>query len=223
MATELSKIPFWGVGREIGTCRNILFFEGMFTLIVGLAAPFFMPDRPENCHFLTPRERIVAAERLAREHKGVGIFPSSFVPIYLLHLVGLQRESNTQTHPNGHLQYPHYNLCPRLPLRKRLRPIDFPLHAYHPERHGVYNHPSPAPLCPSLRHCLRSIDCCGLRERSYEEKGCLPRWLRNSIRDLIRLIAKSWHQEFRRQIFCNLSGSDGCISWRSWILELDHE
>ncbi|RDI80888.1 hypothetical protein Vi05172_g9109 [Venturia inaequalis] len=70
LATGLSKIPPWGIGVEIGTWRNIFFFEGLFTLLVALMAPFFMPDRPENCYFLTPRERIVAAERLAREHKG---------------------------------------------------------------------------------------------------------------------------------------------------------
>ncbi|TID21558.1 High-affinity nicotinic acid transporter [Venturia nashicola] len=71
LATGLTKIPGWGVaGSEIETWRNIFFFEGLVTLLVGLAAPFFMPDRPENCHFLTPRERLVAAERLAREHKG---------------------------------------------------------------------------------------------------------------------------------------------------------
>ncbi|QDS74440.1 hypothetical protein FKW77_006287 [Venturia effusa] len=62
LATGLSKIPYWGVHNEIGTWRNIFFFEGLFTLMVGLMAPFFMPDKPENCHFLTERERVVAAE-----------------------------------------------------------------------------------------------------------------------------------------------------------------
>jgi MFS family permease len=76
LATGLSKIAPWGVHGQVHAWRNIFFFEGLFTLVVGLLAPFFMPDRPENCHFLTERERIVAAERLAREHKGVRIHPN---------------------------------------------------------------------------------------------------------------------------------------------------
>jgi MFS family permease len=76
LATGLSKIHPWGIHGELHAWRNIFFFEGMFTLLVGLCAPFFMPDRPDNCYFLTPRERIVAAERLAREHKGVRLSPS---------------------------------------------------------------------------------------------------------------------------------------------------
>jgi len=71
LATGLSKIPAWGVGREIHAWRNIFLFEGVVTVVVGFVAPWFMPDRPENCHFLTPHERLVAAKRLAKEHKGV--------------------------------------------------------------------------------------------------------------------------------------------------------
>jgi hypothetical protein len=44
--------------------RNIFFFEGLFTVIVGLAAPFLMPTSPQDCWFLTERERMIATHRL---------------------------------------------------------------------------------------------------------------------------------------------------------------
>lgn len=48
----------------IHTWRNIFFFEGLFTILVGLAAPFAMPTSPENCWFLNERERMIASQRL---------------------------------------------------------------------------------------------------------------------------------------------------------------
>ncbi|KAF2430599.1 MFS general substrate transporter [Tothia fuscella] len=70
LATGLSKIPQWGVGSAtLHTWQNIFFFEGLLTMVVALFAPLFMPDRPETCKFLTDRERMIAAERLVREHK----------------------------------------------------------------------------------------------------------------------------------------------------------
>ena len=48
----------------IHTWRNIFFFEGLFTVIVGLGAPYFMPKNPLECHFLNERERRIAVERL---------------------------------------------------------------------------------------------------------------------------------------------------------------
>lgn len=48
----------------IHTWRNIFFFEGLFTILVGLAAPFVMPRSPEDCWFLNERERKIATRRL---------------------------------------------------------------------------------------------------------------------------------------------------------------
>jgi adenylosuccinate synthase len=48
----------------ISTWRNIFFFEGLFTVIVGLGAPFLMPTNPQNCWFLNERERMIATQRL---------------------------------------------------------------------------------------------------------------------------------------------------------------
>lgn len=48
----------------IKTWRNIFFFEGLFTVLVGLAAPFVMPTSPGECFFLNERERRIAHERL---------------------------------------------------------------------------------------------------------------------------------------------------------------
>jgi MFS family permease len=71
-ATGLTKIPRWGAhGAELHSWRNIFFFEGLITIIVGALAPLLLPRNPENCNFLTEREKMIAVERLAREHKGV--------------------------------------------------------------------------------------------------------------------------------------------------------
>ncbi|KAL2185686.1 MFS general substrate transporter [Thermothelomyces heterothallicus CBS 203.75] len=70
LATGLSRIPEWGVGSmRIARWRNIFFFEGLVTILVGLAAPVWMPTTPGEARFLTARERRIAAERLVREHK----------------------------------------------------------------------------------------------------------------------------------------------------------
>jgi MFS family permease len=72
LATGLSKIPRWGThGAPLYLWRNIFFFEGLFTMLLAMAAPFLMPDRPDTCKFLTERERIIAAERLVKEHRAV--------------------------------------------------------------------------------------------------------------------------------------------------------
>ncbi|KAI4634379.1 hypothetical protein J4E81_003890 [Alternaria sp. BMP 2799] len=65
LATALARIPPWGASTMIlHTWRNIFFFEGLFTVIVGLAAPFLMPRSPEECWFLNERERMIATQRL---------------------------------------------------------------------------------------------------------------------------------------------------------------
>jgi sugar phosphate permease len=70
LATGLSRIPRWGTdGSPIHTWRNIFFFEGVITIIAGLAAPLLLPQSPETCMFLTERERYIARQRLILEHK----------------------------------------------------------------------------------------------------------------------------------------------------------
>lgn len=49
---------------RIYTWRNIFFFEGLFTVLVGLAAPFLMPTKPSETWFLNERQRKIAMERL---------------------------------------------------------------------------------------------------------------------------------------------------------------
>ena len=71
LATGLSRIPEWGVhSARIHTWRNIFFFEGLVTMIVGALAPIWMPTAPSTAYFLNERERRIAAERLVREQKG---------------------------------------------------------------------------------------------------------------------------------------------------------
>ncbi|KAK4097324.1 MFS general substrate transporter [Parathielavia hyrcaniae] len=70
LATGLSRIPEWGVASmRIDRWRNIFFFEGLITIIVGVVAPVWMPTTPGGAHFLGERERRIAAERLIRESK----------------------------------------------------------------------------------------------------------------------------------------------------------
>ena len=65
LATGLARIPPWGVSSMvIHSWRNIFFFEGLFTILVGLCAPFLMPRSPEECWFLNERERRIASLRL---------------------------------------------------------------------------------------------------------------------------------------------------------------
>ncbi|CAN9311817.1 unnamed protein product [Alternaria alternata] len=65
LATVLARIPPWGAsGMIIHTWRNIFFFEGLFTVLVGLGAPFLMPRSPQECWFLNERERMIATQRL---------------------------------------------------------------------------------------------------------------------------------------------------------------
>lgn len=71
LATGLARIPPWGAsGMIIHTWRNIFFFEGLFTIFVGLAAPFVMPRSPEDCWFLNERERMIASRRLIQRGGG---------------------------------------------------------------------------------------------------------------------------------------------------------
>lgn len=70
LAAGLDKIPPWGAsGMIIERWRNIFFFEGLLTVLIGLAAPRWMPTDPETAWFLTERERRIAAARLVREQK----------------------------------------------------------------------------------------------------------------------------------------------------------
>ncbi|KAI3393339.1 hypothetical protein diail_4420 [Diaporthe ilicicola] len=70
LATGLSRIPDWGTaGVRIHSWRNIFFFEGLITMVIGLIAPIWLPGSPATCKFLTEREQLIAAERLVREHR----------------------------------------------------------------------------------------------------------------------------------------------------------
>lgn len=64
LATGLSKIPLWGI---MHTWRNIFFFEGILTMIVGVVCYIFLPNSPETAHFLTEEERSIASHRIRLE------------------------------------------------------------------------------------------------------------------------------------------------------------
>ena len=68
LAAGLTQIPRWGAaGMPIHTWRNIFFFEGLLTIVVGIGAMFITPSTPLDCKFLSDRDRYIAAERINKE------------------------------------------------------------------------------------------------------------------------------------------------------------
>lgn len=68
-AAGLSQVPRWGVeSTPIHTWRNIFFFEGILTVVIGFVVMYFLPSTPMDCTFLSDRHRFIAAERINREY-----------------------------------------------------------------------------------------------------------------------------------------------------------
>lgn len=67
LAGGLSQIPPWGVNNSMHTWRNIFFFEGLVTMILGGLAPILLPQSPNTSKVLNDREKWIAAERLRLE------------------------------------------------------------------------------------------------------------------------------------------------------------
>lgn len=68
-AAGLSQIPRWGVENvPIHTWRNIFFFEGILTVVIGLVVMYFLPSSPMDCTFLSDHHRFIAAERINIEY-----------------------------------------------------------------------------------------------------------------------------------------------------------
>ena len=69
LATALTRIPAWGIAaRRVYRWRNIFFFEGILTMLLGLFAPYILPQSPDTAKSLTDREKMIARERLRIEH-----------------------------------------------------------------------------------------------------------------------------------------------------------
>ncbi|EEP76377.1 predicted protein [Uncinocarpus reesii 1704] len=66
LATGLSRIPKWGM---IETWRNIFFFEGILSIILGAVSYIMLPKSPATASILTPEERTYATWRIAEETK----------------------------------------------------------------------------------------------------------------------------------------------------------
>ncbi|KAL6703983.1 hypothetical protein ACN47E_008921 [Coniothyrium glycines] len=70
LAAGLALIPDWGVeAMRMHTWRNIFFFEGVVTLILGFLSIRFLCSSAETATFLTQQERYIARERINREHR----------------------------------------------------------------------------------------------------------------------------------------------------------
>lgn len=73
LAAGLSRIPPWGASAApIHDWRNIFFFEGLITMLIGFTAPFVLPQRPETSTALNERQKFIACQRLVIEHKATG-------------------------------------------------------------------------------------------------------------------------------------------------------
>ncbi|PKS10908.1 hypothetical protein jhhlp_002666 [Lomentospora prolificans] len=66
LATAFTTIPPWG---PINTWRNIFFFEGVISIILGVIAFFVLPSSPATASFLTAKERELAVKRIADDLK----------------------------------------------------------------------------------------------------------------------------------------------------------
>ena len=66
LATGFTKIPQWGI---IHTWRNIFFFEGLISVIIGVVAFLILPSSPATASFLTPEEREAASKRITEDMK----------------------------------------------------------------------------------------------------------------------------------------------------------
>lgn len=68
-ATALARIPEWGIkGERIHTWRNIFFFEGAMTMLMGVVGYLLLPSSPGTATFLNAREQYIASQRMAGEY-----------------------------------------------------------------------------------------------------------------------------------------------------------
>lgn len=44
---------------------------GLFSITIGFFVTVFLPDKPSTCWWLTPRQRAIAVERIARQQTGI--------------------------------------------------------------------------------------------------------------------------------------------------------
>jgi len=71
LAAGLTSVPAWGThARPMHTWRNIFFFEGIITMILGVVTMFLIPSSPDKCKFLDKRQQYIALERINRESYG---------------------------------------------------------------------------------------------------------------------------------------------------------
>ncbi|KKA25997.1 hypothetical protein TD95_002705 [Thielaviopsis punctulata] len=69
LAAGLSYVPTWGSKHAVlmTPWRNIFFFEGVLTILVGVLCFRVLPNVPSSAGFLTERERMIAEHRLSPE------------------------------------------------------------------------------------------------------------------------------------------------------------
>lgn len=70
LAAGLGSIPDWGIeSMRMHRWRNIFFFEGLVTIVLGFVSMLFLSSTPETATFLGPRGRYIATKRINQEHR----------------------------------------------------------------------------------------------------------------------------------------------------------
>lgn len=70
LAAGLASVPEWGTDAvRIHTWRNVFFFEGLITVLLGFLSIHLLCSTAETATFLTERQRYIAMERINREHR----------------------------------------------------------------------------------------------------------------------------------------------------------
>lgn len=59
-------------GAAIASWKIVFLLIGLITAAVGCIFLYFMPDNQLNARFLTPKERLMAVERIRKNQQGVG-------------------------------------------------------------------------------------------------------------------------------------------------------
>lgn len=74
LAQIVGALLMYGIGKNsslsLAPWRTLFIICGAMTSAMGVVFFFAMPSGPETAWFFTPREREVAAMRLARDHEG---------------------------------------------------------------------------------------------------------------------------------------------------------
>jgi hypothetical protein len=159
--------------------RNIFFFEGLFTTLVGLGAPFLMPRSPTQCWFLNERERMIATQRLVlkggadenektevRHVKRAMMNITNYFCALGFFMINITVQGISLFMVRLVFILPYHSMLTRI--------------AYYSKGSWMDSHKGSTILSTSLRLCLRDRYCGGLAIRQDESSWYISRHLHAS-------------------------------------------